>query len=181
MVGFQRGTGFDPHDHAEAKAARACHPALGDKVRFVAARPRRALFEPSATSSGGTCSSGSDLVRYPLSSSRAGRLGDWLERWSGLLDAAIGAVHVFAAVVLIGAALRQDPRHPGPGRRARPCASYACPPDVDAGVLAGRRLILAAVPFLIVAYASLGWHLLRRSSRDFSLAAADSAYPRPPA
>ena len=70
-----------PYDHAEARAARARHPALGDKVRFVAAHPPPPC-EPWATS----CEQRAlefNLVRYPPELFPPGRLGDWLERWSG--------------------------------------------------------------------------------------------------
>ncbi len=162
VVGFQRGTGFIPYDHAEAKAARARHPALGDKVRFVAAHPAATVRAVGYLLRSNVLS-GSDLVRYPPELFTAGRLGEWLERWSGLLDAAIARLHVFAAVVLIGAALRRIRGIPA-WAGVLACASYAV---LLMSVLAywqGDRLILAAVPFWIVAYASLGWHLLRRST-----------------
>ena len=91
------------------------------------------------------------------------RLGDCLERWSGLLNAAVARLHVLAALVLVGAALRRIRGIPAwAGLLA--CASYVV---LLMSVLTygqGDRLILAAVPIWIVAYASMGWHLLRRST-----------------
>lgn len=162
VVGFERGTGLIPYDHSEAKAARARYPALGDKVRFVAAHPA-ATVEAVGYLLRSNVLSSSNFVRSPPELFPAGRLGNWLERWSGLLNAAIARLHVLAAVVLVGAALRRIRGIPAwAGLLA--CASYVV---LLMSVLAywqGDRLILAAVPIWIVAYASMGWHLLQRST-----------------
>ena len=162
VVGVQRGTGL-PYDQAEERAASAGHPALGDKVRYVVGHPAATVAAVGYLLRSNVLT-GSSFVRQPPELFPASRLGEGLEHWSGLLNAAIARIHVLAAVVLMGVALRRIRGIPAwAGLLA--CASYILLLTSALTYAQGDRLILAAVPIWIVAYASISWPLLRRSTK----------------
>ena len=156
VVGFQRGTGL-PYDHAEERAARAGHPALGDKVRFVAAHPAATVRAAGYLLRSNVLSSsnfGAPAARA-LPSQPPRRMAGALVR---RLNAAIARLHVLAAVVLVGAALRRIRGIPS-WTCLLACASYVVILTSVLTYAQGDRLILAAVPIWIVAYVSMGWQL----------------------
>jgi hypothetical protein len=131
-------------------------------VRFVAAHPAATVRVVGYLLRSNVLSS-SNFVRRPAELFPASRVGEWLERWSGLLNAAIARLHILAAVVLVGVALRRIRGIPAwTGLLA--CASYVVLLTSVLTYAQGDRLILAAVPIWIVAYVSMGWHLLGRST-----------------
>jgi hypothetical protein len=157
VVALQRGLGITSDDHAEVRPASAQHPEIGDKVRFVVAHPVATARAVGYLLRNNVLSS-SSFVRQPPELFPDSRLGEGLERWSGLLNAAVARLHVLAAVVLAGVVLRRIRSIPA-WSALLACASYVLLVTSVLTSWQGDRLILAAVPIWIVAYASMAWHL----------------------